>query len=750
MLRALRCLAVLPIAASIVNAATVTVRSGNGSIGGTDAYVRFLIGPSFGPFGHVFTAADFASAQTGPPAFILAPNPLWISGLSEDPFAQWIGTNSDAGCCQGNTALYAVSFQISSPFEAATLELNYASDDAFGDTVGGGPNTGVYLNGIPICGSVFVIGFSQANSISCGSVGSSLLVGTNWLFIENLNVVASAGLLFSATITTTNTPPGPSINPGGVVSAASYAAPVAPGSIAAVYGNFLLGSPSVALSIPLATTLSGLAMEFGSAGSAPLFYVSGEQVNLQIPWELAAPSESQLTASIGGQTSAPQAVNLAPFSPGIFSMNGQGTGQGAILDSSYYLVDASNPATAGKSVIQIYCTGLGAVTNQPPSGSPAPFSPLAETAMPTTVTIGSVPAQVLFSGLTPGLVGLYQVNAEVPAGAPSGLAVPVTISIGGTTSNAVTIAVESAAGPNPLPAISGLSPSSAIAGSSGPLTVTINGGGFIAPSSVTFNGVVHRAAFLNSGALTISLAPSDLAVAGSFPVVVTNAPPGGGASNAVNFIVTAAQATVPGTLQGTWLSTPTGASGSFGASLTQAGSEVSGEVLLTGSSCFSIGTVAGTVGESFSSLSLLASFNTGAQVQFLGTGAYSVLSGSCAGDFGTFSLTALTGQVSITGAWQGSFLSITGLSGSLSANIAQNMSVLTATISLTGSPCFTNGTASGNIIAETISLGSAFSGGQQAQFDGTVSSSGNSIAGQYNVLNGACAGDYGTFVLTKQ
>ena len=79
-----------------MNAATVTVRSGNGSIGGTDAYVRFLIGPSFGPFGHVFTAADFASAQTGPPAFILAPNPLWISGLSEDPFAQWIGTSLDA------------------------------------------------------------------------------------------------------------------------------------------------------------------------------------------------------------------------------------------------------------------------------------------------------------------------------------------------------------------------------------------------------------------------------------------------------------------------------------------------------------------------------------------------------------------------------------------------------------------------------------------------------------------------------
>jgi uncharacterized protein (TIGR03437 family) len=49
---------------------------------------------------------------------------------------------------------------------------------------------------------------------------------------------------------------------------------------------------------------------------------------------------------------------------------------------------------------------------------------------------------VQFSGLTPGDVGLYQVNAQVPAGSPKGAAVPVAISIGGATSNTVTIAVQ--------------------------------------------------------------------------------------------------------------------------------------------------------------------------------------------------------------------------------------------------------------------------------------------------------------------
>jgi uncharacterized protein (TIGR03437 family) len=57
------------------------------------------------------------------------------------------------------------------------------------------------------------------------------------------------------------------------------------------------------------------------------------------------------------------------------------------------------------------------------------------------VTIGGAPATVLFSGLAPGFVGGYQVNALVPAGASRGTAVPVVLSIGGAQSNTVTMAV---------------------------------------------------------------------------------------------------------------------------------------------------------------------------------------------------------------------------------------------------------------------------------------------------------------------
>jgi uncharacterized protein (TIGR03437 family) len=245
--------------------------------------------------------------------------------------------------------------------------------------------------------------------------------------------------------------PAPSINPGGAVNAASYAAgaPLAPGSIASVFGSFPLGSPAQAGGAPLPTSLSGLSLQFGGGVAAPLFYAAAGQVNLQVPWELAGQAQTSLSAGAGGQASAAQTVALAPFAPGIFSMNAQGTGQGAILDASYRVVDQSNPAAPG-SIIQIYCTGLGAVTNQPPSGSAAPSSPLAETTTTPTVSIGGVAATVLFSGLAPGMAGEYQVNAQIPVAAPAGGDVPVVISIGGATSNTVTMAVRPGTSPQSL------------------------------------------------------------------------------------------------------------------------------------------------------------------------------------------------------------------------------------------------------------------------------------------------------------
>ncbi len=234
----------------------------------------------------------------------------------------------------------------------------------------------------------------------------------------------------------------PIINSGGVVNGASFAAgaAVAAGSIASVFGANLASSSTVAGAAPLPTTLGGASVRANGI-AAPLFFVSPSQINFQIPWELLGQTQASITVTVNGVTSSPQTINLAVFAPGIFATNQQGSGQGAILDAQGRLVDSAAPARRG-DLLQVFCNGLGAVTNPPPSGATAAGNPLSTTTTVPTVTIGGIPAAVSFSGLAPGFVGLYQVNVRVPDNAPIGSAVPVVLTIGGATSNPVTLAVQ--------------------------------------------------------------------------------------------------------------------------------------------------------------------------------------------------------------------------------------------------------------------------------------------------------------------
>jgi uncharacterized protein (TIGR03437 family) len=232
---------------------------------------------------------------------------------------------------------------------------------------------------------------------------------------------------------------GSSVNVGGIVSTANYTASVAPGSIAAVFGDFLTGIASNGVNLPLPTQMFDFSLQFNGS-AAPLFYVSTGQTNVQVPWE--ASGSVTVTPVFNSQPGTAQQILLVPYAPGIFTTNAQGTGPGAILDANYNLVSASNPVARGTGLIQIFCTGLGPVTNQPADGAPAPSSPLAQTVTGPSVTVGGVTAPMYFAGLAPGFVGLYQVDAGIPSAITAGDEVPVVISIGGATSNTVTIAVK--------------------------------------------------------------------------------------------------------------------------------------------------------------------------------------------------------------------------------------------------------------------------------------------------------------------
>jgi uncharacterized protein (TIGR03437 family) len=101
------------------------------------------------------------------------------------------------------------------------------------------------------------------------------------------------------------------------------------------------------------------------------------------------------------------------------------------------LAGPSSPATTGDTLV-IYSDGLGAVNQTIAPGAAAPASPAAKTNDQPQVTIGGQTSTVAFSGLTPGLVGVYQINGVVPAADQ----VPVVINISGQVSPAVTIAVK--------------------------------------------------------------------------------------------------------------------------------------------------------------------------------------------------------------------------------------------------------------------------------------------------------------------
>jgi uncharacterized protein (TIGR03437 family) len=100
----------------------------------------------------------------------------------------------------------------------------------------------------------------------------------------------------------------------------------------------------------------------------------------------------------------------------VFSIDGV---NGAIQHANYSPVSASSPAQPGEVVI-VYATGLGPVSEPVSTGQFAPTVPLALVTQLVSVSVGGEPAQVLFAGLAPGEVGVYQLNIQIPGNIASG------------------------------------------------------------------------------------------------------------------------------------------------------------------------------------------------------------------------------------------------------------------------------------------------------------------------------------------
>ena len=229
----------------------------------------------------------------------------------------------------------------------------------------------------------------------------------------------------------------------GVLNSASYtgANQIAAGSFISIFGAQLASASTSASSVPFPQELGDVQVTLAGA-ALPLYFAGTNQVNALVPYmpSLSLDSPQSLVVYRNGAPAA-LTVNLVAYQPGIFSTAANGAGQGAIQNASYKLVDASHPAQAGDTIL-IYCQGLGPVVNPP---APGAVSAVGSTTVATpSVYIDGLPAQVVYSGLSPGSVQLYQVNAVVPQGIHSGaIDVYLTIIDPGSsavlTSNIVTI-----------------------------------------------------------------------------------------------------------------------------------------------------------------------------------------------------------------------------------------------------------------------------------------------------------------------
>jgi uncharacterized protein (TIGR03437 family) len=278
--------------------------------------------------------------------------------------------------------------------------------------------------------------------------------GDDQLGSHSMTITAtnSANVTASKKITVNVIPSTPSVT--AVKNAASFTQGdvCSPGSWVSVLGaGFTRQAPVSLVTDPLASTLGGLQV-LVNGSPAPLLYASDSFINLQCP-QVAAGSQLQITVSAEtGSSTNPVFMTMRSATPGLFTMDASGSGQGAVLIAGTNQIAMpqtdglpSRPAVKGE-YLSIYGNGFGDVDGGVPPGSPAPLDRLLYVKYPVRAFVGGIEVVPSFAGLTPGQYSLFVVNVQIPAGVAAGPAVPVYLTVtldDGTvlTTNQVTVAI---------------------------------------------------------------------------------------------------------------------------------------------------------------------------------------------------------------------------------------------------------------------------------------------------------------------
>ncbi len=265
--------------------------------------------------------------------------------------------------------------------------------------------------------------------LSAGSYTGALSVNGAALVTVTLTVPAAPGNFSIAAVTN---------------AASQSLGPLSPGLLVSIYGAF--PGPAAPAGAQLKadgsidTFVAGTRVLFNSI-AAPLIYVSNQQINAIVPYEVAGATSASIQIEFNGARSEPISVALRPSAPALFTANSSGRGQTSALNQDFSVNSFAAPAAPG-SVVQLFATGDGLA--EPPSATGSINPPiLRRTLLPVVVVFNGTRIDPLFAGPAPGLAaGVMQVNFLVPFDAVANAATPLTIEVGGAVSQAgTTIAI---------------------------------------------------------------------------------------------------------------------------------------------------------------------------------------------------------------------------------------------------------------------------------------------------------------------
>jgi uncharacterized protein (TIGR03437 family) len=278
---------------------------------------------------------------------------------------------------------------------------------------------------------------ASPGSLSAGTYNATINI-TSTSALNALNVPVTL---------TVNQIPKPVITAIG--NAASYSTGgVSPGENIVIFGTGIGPAAVVSGSVTnnVWSTTTGNTRVLFDGVAAPVIYSSATQTSVMVPYGVNGRTTTSIVVEYSGVQSNPISFNVVPAAPGIYTLNQQGNGPGAILNQNGVTVNGSaSPAPRG-NVVSVYMTGEGQTNPPGVDGAiiPAVLSALKNPVLKVTATIGGIDAPVQYAGSAAGLIsGVMQVNVMIPANAPVGGQVPIVITVGSAATQAgVTIAVQ--------------------------------------------------------------------------------------------------------------------------------------------------------------------------------------------------------------------------------------------------------------------------------------------------------------------